>query len=83
MIQIKDYTVKDMWESYVEKVFKDEEISKIQYSEMQKAFYSGAWAAFCLMVELSSDNVSEETGAEMFENWRQEVLDFSKMIMKK
>lgn len=34
------------------------------------------------MVEISSDNISEEAGAEMFENWRQEVLDFSKMIVK-
>ena len=50
--------------------------SKVQLQEMEKAFYSGAYALLCAVIENSNeqDNPTDKDQAGMIEKLHQEIL---------
>ena len=80
---MKEYrTINSEWASLVKAMFGDGPISQIQHDEMRKAFYGGAATVINIMIGVSSDSVSEEAGAEIFECLRQECIEFARGLKK-
>jgi hypothetical protein len=48
----------------------------VQVQEMRRAFFGGVWATLCRCREISGEDISEEAGVEMLENWSQECEAF-------
>jgi len=48
----------------------------IQVSEMQKAFYAGAYASIMVMIKISAEDVSEDAGVQIFETLKNECESF-------
>lgn len=70
-------TVKDQWDSYATKQM-PKGAGLVQRREMCRAFYAGAWSYFTLMSGEAA-SVSDDEGAAMIEQWRQEMLAFTKL----
>lgn len=73
-------TIRSYWNGLISACFAEIDISKTQHDEMQKAFYAGAAAVISIMIDISSDNMSDEAGAELFESLRQEIIDFRNFL---
>jgi hypothetical protein len=85
----KGSVLEDSWRGFAKHVIKDKKPGDVQYDEMRKAYYCGFYAAFSLMMEVSSE-VSEEQAEKILSNihdhaekeirkfWEtpKEVLDF-------
>lgn len=68
-------TIQSKWEDLSKKIFHPD-IPEIQVKEMRKAFYLGAFASLSIMLNISDENFSEEAGAKVIENLRQECINF-------
>lgn len=75
-------TINSVWASLVKAMFGDGPIPQIQHDEMKKAFYAGAVTVIDIMLGVSNDSVSEQTGADIFEGLLQECTEFARGMKK-
>lgn len=63
-----------MWITFANNVLPPD-ASKVQYEEMQKAFYGGV-AAMMSVLQMMDDNTTEEDGMAQLESITQELVNF-------
>lgn len=66
-------TIHDEWEKFCKEVI-PKEASKVQYYEMKRSFYAGAYALLGIMWHVGDK--SEEAGIQILEGIRQEIEDY-------
>lgn len=65
------------WERYNSEVIPST-AGEIQRTECKRAFYAGGWSVMRYLLALSEDDVSEDDGANVIEEMRQEILVYKK-----
>lgn len=77
----KGSIIEDSWKGFAHKVIPEIDKHQTQYTEMRKAYYCGFYAAFSLMIEVSSE-VSEDQADKILtnikENCEREIKKFAK-----
>lgn len=68
-------TIQDEWKKFSDRVI-PEDASAVQYYEMKRSFYAGAYALLAIMWEIGSDDVSEKAGTEILSSIKQEIEDY-------
>lgn len=71
-----DRTLADMWASYAQLVIPPG-LSPAQIEHTKFAFYGGASYVLDMLVAISADDVSEQTGVETLERLREELERFA------
>jgi len=56
--------------------------NSVQYSEMKKAFFAGAWTVYCANVEISQPHVSSEQACEYLDSLEKECEAFKSQMMR-
>jgi hypothetical protein len=64
------------WESYLREVI-PAAAPDVQIQECRRAFYAGAQGMFTAMYHVSTDDISEDQGAEHLEELNQELQAFA------
>lgn len=54
----------------------------VQYIEMKKAFFAGAWALHMAVVEIGEPHVSEEDGCKHLDRISAEFKEFKSQMMR-
>jgi hypothetical protein len=67
-------TVKKQWEDYRDKLIPDD-ASEIELRDCKQAFYAGMMSFFRLQFSIT-DDMDEDTGAEMMDVWFSECEQF-------
>ena len=70
-----DESLAQIWDGFASAIL-DPAHSQIQYEEMRKAFYAGAFSILCICREIGDDSVSEAVGVLKMESLWQEVQKF-------
>jgi hypothetical protein len=70
-------TVKEAWDSFAAMVLTPAH-PEVQYTEMRRAFYAGAWGMLMGCSGIGDDSASEDAGVERLEAWRKELETFQR-----
>jgi hypothetical protein len=54
----------------------------VQYDEMKKAFFAGAWSLHMAVIEIGEPHVSEEEGCEFLTKLTAEINEFKTQMMR-
>jgi hypothetical protein len=73
--------VNDMWITFAHNVL-PQGVSKVQYGEMQKAFYGGV-AAMMNVLQMMDPNTTEEDGMAQLESITKELVNFVETLGEK
>jgi len=74
-------TIQQEWELFAKSVFGAEDVSKVQYTEMKKAFFAGATAMFAMVQETGDPSVTEDQGAAHLDALQDEVVAFMRSVI--
>lgn len=72
----------DKWDSYFRKIIAPVNPSSVQIKESKRAFYAGAQGALSIMTEIGEMSISEDDGAQMFQDLIDECDMFAIGVMK-
>lgn len=73
-------TIQDSWKSFEDTLLKGK--PKYQIDSMQKAFYAGAASIINIFIKIADDDISIDACAAIFENLREECMDFYAQFLK-
>lgn len=66
--------VDKLFQEYTDKVYSEVDVSEVQFRETRLAFYAGAWAAFNVIVGVSSS--PEDVAVDKIDKLRSEMEEF-------
>lgn len=75
-------SIEEEWTGFAEMVIPKLTPQHVQYKEMKKAFFAGAWALHNAVVEIGEPHVSEQEGIEFLEKITAEIQEFKSQIMR-
>ena len=82
MPQKKLKSIEEEWQGFAKMVFGKSDVSTVQYGEMRKAFYAGAYVVVTALNRIGEPDVTEDEGVEYFENRDEECQQFYKDMIK-
>lgn len=72
-------TIADQWATFDRLILRS--ASDVQRREMRRAFYAGIHSALIFMRDtVGADDVSEDAGMALIQNWHDECLRFAQSI---
>lgn len=75
-------TIKEEWQGFASMVIPSASPGEVQYDEMKKAFFAGAWAVVTSLEEMGEPHISEFQAIKHLEAIKSECSEFSKELMR-
>jgi len=75
-------SIEEEWVGFAAMVIPDIHPQSVQYVEMKKAFFAGAWSHHNAVVEIGEPHVSEEEGAAFLTKIQAEIQAFKSQILR-
>lgn len=75
-------SIEEEWAGFAAMVIPNLTPHHVQYHEMKKAFFAGAWTLHNAVVEIGEPHVSEEEGCEFLTKIQNEIQVFKSQIMR-
>lgn len=79
---MQDYlNIEKQYDDLISEIYKSG-MHKIQYEELKKAFFAGAATIIDILIKSAHMNLTDDQGAAIFENLRQQVIKFIENMKK-
>jgi len=75
-------SIEEEWLGFAAMVIPQLSQHSVQYKEMKKAFFAGAWSVQAAVVEIGEPHISEEEGCEHLDRLAAECREFKSQIMR-
>ncbi len=76
-------SIEEEWLGFAAMVIPTLTKQHVQYQEMKKAFYAGAWAIQAAIAEIGEPHISEEEGCAHLDRLAAECREFQSQMMRK
>jgi hypothetical protein len=75
-------SIEEEWDGFAAMVIPTLTKHQVQYIEMKKAFFAGAWSLHMAVVEIGEPHVSEQEGCEFLSKITTEISEFKSQMMR-
>ncbi len=75
-------SIEEEWLGFAAMVIPNLTQNHVQYKEMKKAFFAGAWAIQVAVAEIGEPHVSEDEGCEHLDKLAAECREFKSQMMR-